>query len=259
MNIKKFEKLKFELAKLDNLAVAFSGGVDSSFLAKVANDALKQKFMAVTIKTDYMSNSEINEAVNFAKKYNINHQILEIKTHKNIKNNPQNRCYVCKKEIFAHIIQTALKIGFTNIADGTNKDDLSEFRPGIKALKELNILSPLINFSKNEIRELSKMLNLQTWDKPSSPCLLTRIPHNYQFSKMDINLVEKIENLLKQNGYLDIRARFNGNDIKLEMSHLEMKLFVQDSNFKNIIKTINDCVKGQILLDLKGIREEILS
>ncbi|ASM36619.1 ATP-dependent sacrificial sulfur transferase LarE [Campylobacter sputorum] len=259
MNIEKLENLKQNISNLENLIVAFSGGVDSSFLSKVASDLLGKKFLAITIDTMYMSRREINEAINFAKKYKINHKIVKIKNIKSIENNPKNRCYLCKKEIFLTLLNKACELGFSNIADGTNKDDLSEYRPGLKVIKELGILSPLKEFSKLEIREFSKILNLETYNKPSSPCLLTRMPHDYKFSTIEINSIENIENLLKKSGYKEVRARFDGKDIKIEMPYNQMAVFIQDRNFKNIIKSINNFIEnGQILLDLKGMRGEIL-
>lgn len=252
MSIEKLENLKNKISDLGSLVVAFSGGVDSSFLAKISKDVLGNNAMAITIKTKYMSKNEIDEAIEFAKIHKINHQILEIKNVFGIENNPKNRCYLCKKELFSSLLKKSLDLGFKNVADGTNKDDLSQYRPGIKAANELGILSPLLNFSKDEIRQFSKILNLKTYDKPSYPCLLTRFPYEYKFSKSDINLVENVENLLIKNGYKDIRARFDGKDIKIEMNYDDIKKFINDENLKNIIKEIQK-QNTQIFLNLKGV------
>lgn len=251
------EKLKSDISKFDNLIVAFSGGVDSSLLAKVAHDTLKDKFLAITIKTEYMSDNEIKFTTEFAKFHNFRHEILEISTPKEIENSPKNRCYLCKFRLFSEILKFAKNIGFTNIADGTNKDDLGEYRPGIKAAKELGILSPLSILSKKEIREISKDLGLTTHDKPSFPCLLTRFPYGYKFSSDDLNMIENIENLLSEYGFLNFRARFDGKAIKLEMSYQDMIKLSQ--NFKILTKEIYDIFKGEILLDMKGLRGEILN
>ncbi|NLK67522.1 MAG: ATP-dependent sacrificial sulfur transferase LarE [Campylobacteraceae bacterium] len=255
MNTAKLEQIKAQISKLDNLIVAFSGGVDSSLLAKIAGDVLGKKALAVTIKTHYMSETE--DAISFAKMHGINHQILELPIHKEMKNNPNLRCYICKKYLFTEILKFAQNLGFSNLADGTNKDDLNEFRPGLKASSELGVISPLKNLTKDEVRALSKELGLSTFDKPSNSCVLTRFPYNYKFSECDINLVKKVENLLKENKLKNIRARFDGVNLKLEMSYKDMVKF--SANFKDLVKEIDEILGGgEILLDLKGLRNEVL-
>lgn len=256
MSITKLEQIKAEISKFDNLLIAFSGGVDSSLLAKIANDVLGKKALSVTISTKYMS--ETQDAISFAKKHCINHKILELPIHTNIQNNPNLRCYICKKYLFSEILKFGKSLGFSNLADGTNKDDLNEFRPGLKAANELNVVSPLKDLTKIQIRELSKKLGLNTFDKPSNSCILTRFPYNYNFSEHDIDLVKKVENLLIKNGLKNIRARFDGVNIKLEMSGKDMIKF--NTNLKYLVKEIDSILcGGEILLDLKGFRKEILS
>ena len=255
----KLEILKNEIKNLRNLAVAFSGGVDSSLLLKAAHDALGEKAVAITIKSPYMSAREIDEAIKFCQIYGIRHEIFEVGILDEIKHNPQDRCYICKKAVFTRLIALANELGFTNIADGTNKDDLSEHRPGLKAKTELGVLSPLVNLSKSDIRELSHELNLPTADKPSYACLLTRLPHEREFSQSEIELVEKVENLLIKNGFLNVRARFDGKAFKLQMSQNETIKFTSDPKFKAIIREIASLGEYEITLDLKGLRGEILN
>lgn len=255
MNIKNLITLKSEISKFNSLVIAYSGGVDSSLLAKVATDILGKNAICVTIQTGYMSKFEIEEAIEFAKENSLNHQILKIDKVYDIDENPIERCYICKKQIF-----NTIKNSFKNstIADGTNKDDLGEFRPGIRAAKELNVISPLDFMSKIEIRNLAKMLNLSTFNKPSRPCLLTRFPYNYKYDLEDIKLVQGVENLLTKYGYNDIRARFDGVNLKIEMPYLAMQKFINDGEFKNIIKNINSKFSGEITLDLKGLKKDVL-
>ena len=156
----KLEILKNDIKKLENLAVAFSGGVDSSLLLRVAADTLGRRAVAITLKSPYMSGREIKEAVEFTRTYGIRHEILELEAPEAVKNNPQDRCYVCKKAVFTRLIELAKHLGFTNVADGTNLDDLGEYRPGLKAKDELGVLSPLKGLKKSEIRELSRELGL---------------------------------------------------------------------------------------------------
>ncbi|CZE46344.1 ATP-dependent sacrificial sulfur transferase LarE [Campylobacter geochelonis] len=258
MNLEKLEKLKKEIYNFKNLAIAFSGGVDSSFLAFLANDLLKDNTILFTIKTDYMSKREIDEAANFAKKFSIRHKIINIKTNKIIENNPQNRCYVCKKHLFSKLKDEIRKFGFSNLADGTNLDDLSEYRPGLKAAEELGVFSPLKNLRKKEIREFSQLLNLPTYDKPSYPCLLTRFEYGYKFSKNELKLIEFAENLLIEQGIKDVRARFDGKSVKFQLNQKDMLKFLQNKDFNNIIKKLNDKFNGNIFMDLKGLKGDVL-
>ena len=254
----KLEILKNDIKKLGNLAIAFSGGVDSSLLLKVAADVLKENALALTVKSPYMSLREIDEAVEFAKFYGIKHEIFEVGIAEEIKLNPQNRCYLCKKAVFSRLLFRAKELGFTNLADGTNKDDLGEYRPGLKAKEELGVLSPLINLGKDDIRQMSRELNLPTAEKPSYACLLTRLPYGHEVSLKDINLVEMAENLLIKNGYANIRARFDGKNMKLQMPFLSMQSFLNDAKFKTIVKELVALGAVDVMLDLKGLREDVL-
>ena len=242
----KLEILKNDIKKLENLAVAFSGGVDSSLLLKVAADVLGENALALTVKSPYMSLREIDEAAKFAKFYGIRHEIFEVGIADEIKLNPQNRCYLCKKAVFSRLIARANELGFTNLADGTNKDDLG-------------VLSPLINLRKFEIRELSRELNLATADKPSYACLLTRLPHEKEISIDELNLVEAAENLLIKSGYANVRARLDDRKMKLQMPFSSMQSFLNDVKFKSIVKELVALGAAEVTLDLKGLREDVLA
>ena len=255
----KLEILKNDIKKLENLAVAFSGGVDSSLLLRVAADTLGRRAVAITLKSPYMSGREIKEAVEFTRTYGIRHEILELEAPEAVKNNPQDRCYVCKKAVFTRLIELAKHLGFTNVADGTNKDDLSEYRPGLKAKEELGVLSPLLNLSKFEIRELSRELNLATAEKPSYACLLTRLPHEKEISIDELNLVEAAENLLIKSGYANVRARLDDKKMKLQMPFSSMQSFLDDVKFKSIVKELVALGAAEVTLDLKGLREDVLA
>ena len=253
------QSLNAQIKKLDNLVLAFSGGVDSAFLAVVASEILGTKFLAVSIKTPYMSEREIAEAVEFAKNHKFRHEILELEIPKEISQNPQNRCYLCKKNLFKNLIKFGQNLGFSNFADGTNKDDLGEFRPGLKAACELGIISPLANFTKAQIREFSADLGLETAAKPSYACLLTRLPHNHKICENELKTVAFVEDLLIENGFDNIRARFDGKSVKIEMPRALMSEFVGSAKFEKIIRKINENPNiDEILLDLKGFRKDVL-
>ena len=255
----KLEILKNDIKKLENLAVAFSGGVDSSLLLRVAADTLGRRAVAITLKSPYMSGREIKEAMEFTRTYGIRHEILELEAPEAVKNNPQDRCYVCKKAVFTRLIELAKHLGFTNVADGTNLDDLGEYRPGLKAKDELGVLSPLKGLKKSEIRELSRELGLPTADKPSYACLLTRLPHEKEISIDELNLVEAAENLLIKSGYANVRARLDDKKMKLQMPFSSMQSFLNDVKFKSIVKELVALGVAEVTLDLKGLREDVLA
>ena len=254
----KLEILKSDIKKLGNLAVAFSGGVDSSLLLKVAADVLKENALALTIKSPYMSMREIDEAVEFAKFYGIKHEIFEVGIAEEIKLNPQNRCYLCKKAVFSRLIECARELGFSHVADGTNRDDLGEHRPGLKAKEELGVLSPLINLTKSEIRELSRELGLPTAEKPGYACLLTRLPHGREIDESELNLIEAAENLLIASGYANVRARCDRKNIKLQIPFSSMQSFLNDAKFKSVVRQLVRLGAAEVTLDLKGLREDVL-
>ena len=253
----KLEILKNDIKKLENLAVAFSGGVDSSLLLRVAADTLGRRAVAITLKSPYMSGREIKEAVEFTRTYDIRHEILELDAPEAVKNNPQDRCYVCKKAVFTRLIELAKHLGFTNVADGTNLDDLGEYRPGLKAKEELGVLSPLINLTKSEIREISRELGLPTAEKPGYACLLTRLPHGREIDESELNLIEAAENLLIASGYANVRARCDRKNIKLQMPFSSMRDFLNDAKFKSVVRQLISLGAMEVTLDLKGLREDV--
>lgn len=252
----KMQNLKSKIRSFGNLAIAFSGGVDSSFLVFLANDVLGQNALAITIRTPYMSNREITEAVEFAKMHGIRHEIISIETPREIEQNPQNRCYLCKKNLFSVFIKRANELGFSNFADGTNKDDFGEFRPGLKAKAELGVISPLQNLTKSEIRACLRELNLAISQKPSYACLLTRLPLEQKFSQIELDLVESCENLFILHGYENVRARFDGNSFKIELAKADMAKFLKDYKFKNLAKSKFE--NYEITPNLENFRGEII-
>ena len=183
----KLDNLRKRLLELENVAIAYSGGVDSNFLLKVAKDTLKDKVIAVTLHAMMHSDREIEESKNYAKEFGVNHIVVNVdnfKDEKFIENN-SDRCYHCKKEVFKVVKEIAAKHNIKYVLDGTNLDDLSDFRPGLKALEELNIISPLkeCGLTKDDIRQLSKDMELNSHNKPAFACLATRIPYGTKITK----------------------------------------------------------------------------
>jgi uncharacterized protein len=215
----KYIELVSYLKGLKRVLVAFSGGVDSTFLLKAAKDALGDNAAAVTVNSPYIPSWEIEEAKEFTKKMGIKHDFIKVGIIDEIKNNPSDRCYLCKKAVFSMIKEKAINEGFDYVIDGTNLDDIKDYRPGIKALNELEIVSPLLEckITKSEVREMSKDLNLLTWNKPAGACLLTRIPFDTTLEIDDINRIEKAEKYLRDKGIYAVRVRSHGDLARIEI------------------------------------------
>ena len=250
----KFNNLKKYLIDLKSVVVAFSSGVDSTFLLKVATDILKDKVIAVTISSCLHPKREIEESINFCKENSIKQIIIDLKPLelKDFKENPINKCYICKKNLFLNIIKIAKENNIDNVIDGTNFDDINDYRPGLKALEELNIKSPLkdCKLTKQDIRNLSKELNLKTWNKSSFPCLATRFSIGDLITEKKISMIEKGENLLFNLGFKQFRVRIHNTIARIEVLP---KDFEKILSFKEeIVKNFESYGFSFISLDLKG-------
>lgn len=223
LEIKKLEILKEYLKDLDKVILAFSGGIDSTFLLKVCKDILSDRVIPVTIVSPYIPSSEIEEIKKICKTLNVNNKLIEIPIISDIKENPKNRCYLCKKFMFSKILDEAKKLGINHIIDGTNFDDTKDFRPGLAALKELKIKSPLLElgFTKKEIRNISKDLKIKIWDKPPYPCLLTRLEFDEEITLENLKRVEDAEKFILSLGFKEVRVRNHKDIARIEVSSKE--------------------------------------
>jgi uncharacterized protein len=253
---KKYDALIRYLEKLDNLAVAFSGGVDSVFLLHAAKEALGEDVLALTINSSYIPDWEIAEAREITTSKGIEHQVVDVPVPEQIKNNPEDRCYLCKSFLFTLLKEFARQRGFTNLADGTNYDDMKDHRPGMKALKELHVLSPLLenHFAKKDIREASKEMGLYTWEKPAYACLLTRIPYNTGIKEEILRRIEKSETYLIGLGIRAVRVRSHGDLARIETEPRYIEKIVNEGHFKNISRQLRRYGFKHITLDLEGYR-----
>jgi uncharacterized protein len=253
----KYKQLITYLAGLDDAVIAFSGGVDSTFLLKAAHDALGDKVFAITVRSPYIPEWEIAEARDFAKQIGVKHEIIEVPVTDEILNNPENRCYLCKSFIFKKIREIAVGKGFKNIMDGTNSDDSADSRPGMRALKELDILSPLKEngFTKQDIRKYSKVMDLPTWEKPAYACLLTRIPYNTMIEDNLLRRIEKAEKFLIDMGIRAVRVRVHGNLARIETEPAMISKILEKNLFEIIGKELKSYGFNYVTLDLEGYRE----
>lgn len=256
--IEKLEKLKNNLKELNNLTIAFSGGVDSTFLLKVAKDILNENVLAITINASMHTKKEIKEATDYANEINVKHNVLNI-NNINIKefiDNVPERCYFCKKEIFTQIMKISNENNIVNIADGSNVDDLSDFRPGMKALKELGIISPLkdVGLTKQEIRDLSKILDIPTWNKPSFACLASRIPYNHKITLQKLNMIEKSEKFIFELGFKQFRVRHHGEIARIELQQNEILRFIESGSSNKACEYLKSLGFNYVTIDLLGYR-----
>lgn len=256
---RKMQRLKVYINKLESVLVAFSGGVDSTFLLKVCKDVLgKDKVLAATIKSNLIPESELKEARELAELIGVKHIIVEfdVLNIPEIYENTSKRCYYCKKEIFSKLVLSAKELNLNYVVDGSNFDDIGDFRPGLKALKELGIKSPLkeSKITKDLIRSFSKKMDLPTWNKPSMACLASRFPYNENITLQKLIRVEKAEKTLKKLGFLQFRVRSHENLARIEILSKEINQIFDGNLREEIVKKFEKIGFTYTTLDLKGYR-----
>ncbi len=255
----KYETLKNYLLSLQKLLIAFSGGVDSTFLVKAAIDALgRENVLAVTACSSTYPSREREEAANLAGQFNMQHEFItsEELDIPEFRNNPINRCYFCKKELFGKLKVLGQSRGYSYVADGSNLDDNLDFRPGQQAARELGVVSPLreAGLTKDEIRELSKELGLPTWNKPALACLSSRFPYGESINEGKLRAVEEAENFLKDLGFRQIRVRHHGNIARIELEAAETPRLFSNGLSLKIIHKLKTLGFTYVTLDLEGYR-----
>ncbi len=240
-------------------AVAFSGGVDSTYLIAAAVEALGADAVAVTVDTPYIPRWELEEARTLADSIGIRLHEIKMEIDPSIADNPSDRCYRCKRIIFERIQAEASRLGCSHVLDGTNADDLGAYRPGLKALRELGIESPLaeLSITKADIRALSRALDLPTWDKPAYACLLTRLPHDTTVEEDALRRIEEAELVLIRRGIRDVRVRTQGDLARIEVDRKSRELFFDAGFMDEVAGEIRSLGYRFVALDLDGYRTSV--
>ncbi len=254
----KLEQLKTIFAEMEQALIAYSGGVDSTLVAKIAYDALGDRALAVTAKSPSLLPEELEDARIQAAAIGITHEVVETyeMDNPNYTSNPINRCYFCKSELHNTLKPLAQQRSYPYVVDGVNADDLRDYRPGIQAAKERGARSPLaeVGVTKTEVRQLSKQLELPWWDKPAQPCLSSRFPYGEEITVRKLERVGRAEIYLRRLSFSNLRVRSEGDTAKIELPPEQIKEFILTTDLPKLVSAFQELGFVYVTLDLEGYR-----
>lgn len=252
----KLEQLTRLFAQMDRALIAYSGGVDSTLVAKIAYDVLGDRALAVTAESPSLLPEELEDARIQAAVIGIPHELVQTDemNNPNYTANPVNRCYFCKSELHDTLKPLALQRGYPYVVDGVNADDLGDYRPGIQAAQERGARSPLaeVGVTKAEVRQLSQQLGLPWWDKPAQPCLSSRFPYGEEITIAKLQRVGRAEVYLRKLGWKNLRVRSQGDTARIELSPEQIKQFVLTMDLPTLVSAFQDLGFLYVTLDLEG-------
>jgi uncharacterized protein len=258
MLTEKFDQLKVLFGEMQQALIAYSGGIDSTLVAKIAYDVLGDRALAVTAVSPSLLPEELEDAKIQAATIGIPHRIVQ--THEmdnpNYTSNPVNRCYFCKSELHDTLKPLAMQLGYPYVVDGVNADDLQDYRPGIQAAKERGARSPLaeVGVSKAEVRQLSQQLGLPWWDKPAQPCLSSRFPYGEEITIAKLQRVGRAEIYLRKLGWENLRVRSEGDTARIELLPANIKDFILTTDLQSLVAAFQELGFIYVTLDLEGYR-----
>ncbi|UCF05999.1 MAG: ATP-dependent sacrificial sulfur transferase LarE [bacterium] len=260
---RKLEQLKEIISRCNGALVAFSGGVDSTFLLDVTREVLGENVLAVTITGPLFPSKEIEEAQEIASVFNVEQVVVEIDEmkKKHFKHNPPDRCYHCKRDLFSVLLGIAKERNLDCVFEASNMDDTKDHRPGMKAVKELGVKSPLIKagITKEDVRALSKERGLTTWDKLSMACFASRVPYNQPITPDKIQQIRKAEDYLCSLGFHQCRLRHHGAIARIEVAHDEIRRIVDEPIRRDLVEHIKGLGFKYVTIDLEGFRSGSLN
>ena len=243
---------------MDSVAVAYSGGVDSALVLAVAHSVLKEKTLAVTGNSASLAQRERVAATEFAASLGVEHCIIDTEeiTSPDYAANPTNRCYYCKSELYSKLKEVADQRGLKTIVNGTNVDDLGDYRPGLESAREANVRSPLCEtgFTKQDVRDLARQLELPVWDKPAMPCLSSRIPYEQAVTPEKLKMIEQAEDFLIALGFTQLRVRHFGETARIELTSEDLPRFYKENLFEQTHTRFLEIGFQQVTVDPEGFR-----
>jgi len=258
MMLQKLEQLRTLFAEMEQAMIAYSGGVDSTLVAKIAYDVLGDRALAVTAVSPSLLPEELEDARIQAAQMGIPHKVVQTNEmdNPNYTANPVNRCYFCKSELHDTLKPLALQLGYPYVVDGVNADDLRDYRPGIQAAKERGVRSPLaeVGVTKAEVRQLSQQLGLSWWDKPAQPCLSSRFPYGEEITVGKLQRVGRAEIYLRKLGLNNLRVRSEGDTARIELPPEQIKEFVLTTDLPTLVAAFQSYGFIYVTLDLEGYR-----
>lgn len=259
----KLQRLQSIISGYGSLIVAYSGGVDSAYLMSVAHDVLGEKAMAVTAKSPSLPASELAEATDLATKFGWRHRIIETQevSDPRYAKNDARRCYFCKSNLYARLAELFPSDEWPAIANGTNVDDLGDYRPGLDAASERRVNSPLVDagLTKDDIRSLSKEAGLPTWDKPAQACLASRVPYGTPVTIETLSRIEAAEEALRDLGFRQLRVRHHGKTARIEVPEEDLAALIVPETRKEIVRRLRKVGYVYVTLDLAGYRSGSLN